>query len=823
MTIPLKQIMLMKLLRRFALGLILLLFYFPLLRSQTSVTGKILDTDNQPASFATVSLCRLKDSVIIKNELADEAGKFSITNVANGEYFLKIKSIANGTKYTNSFTCMGSEIKLPDIKIEMIGKNLEEVVVSSTKPVYEHKTDRIVYNLENSLESPAADMLEVLQKAPLVNVDANGNISLKGKHGVMVMINGKPTYLGAMELNNLLRSTTAGQVSKIELITTPPAKYDAAGNAGIINIIMKKNQKEGFNGNLSLSAAQSVYPRTNEGLGLNYRKGNINIYGNYNFAYHEFYNDLTLIRRFYKQGVYIGAYNQKNYLVYHMKLNNLRLGVDYNLGSKTIIGIATSLSRTHFDKIGFNTSNVYDSTASKVSYFTTANTSDDSRKNGSVNINLKHTIDTTGKEISMDLDYAEYSNKTFQNFTTNYYNLDNQLIQSPYLLYGDLQGRLNIKSIKIDYAHPVNKSLNLEAGVKASEVNNNNNVMFFDQSDGQNNYDSTKSNHFIYSENINALYVNTNSTIGAYSIQFGLRAEQTIAKGNQLVSGESFERNYIQLFPSLFITRKMNKNNDLGLSISRRIDRPSYEQLNPFKYFLDPSTYSVGNPFLLPQLTYDFVLTHTYKQEVSTSIEYNVTTDNITDVLIPEIGTEKVTIQTNKNIAKYQYYGINTTIPLHPYKWWNSTNTIYAYYSYYSGDLQGTSLRDGAPTFSFDSYNSFIFKNNWNAELNFNYKAREVYGFMTVEPSWMLSTAVQKQFWNKRATVRLNVNDIFFTGKIKALSVFTDYRENFLVKRSTQIASIAFTFRFGKNTVPPNRKRTTGVEDEKKRVNTGGG
>lgn len=803
---------------RYYLVLIFIIGLNNLLLSQISVSGKVFEYEQEPASFATVSLLRSSDSLTIKNELTDENGNYIFQNLTSGVYFIKVKSISNSNKTSSEFSCTEGQVKLPDISLNSNITTLKEVEIKSSKPVYERKADRIIYNLENSLESPSSDMLDVLQKAPLVNVDANGNLSLRGKQGVVVMINGKPSYLGPMELANLLRSTSAGQVAKIELITNPPAKYDAAGNAGIINIVMKKSQKEGFNGNILVSAGQSRYPRTTEGLNMNYRNSDFNIYGAYNYGYHEFFNDLSLIRRFYINDVYNGAYDQKNYLVYKLNFHNLKLGLDYYLGAKTIIGIAANTNKNSFDKTGFNTSNVFDSTSNKVSYFTTSNTSPDNRANASLNFNIKHTIDSIGKEITMDLDYAEYSNKTNQNFITNYYNLNNLPLQSPYLLFGDLQGKLKIKSIKIDYSHPINKNINLEMGLKFSEVDNDNNVKFFDQSDHQNIYDSTKSNHFIYSENINAAYLNSIFKLGEFNIQAGLRVEQTNAKGNQLVTGESFERHYTQLFPSVSISKKIGNDNEFGLTLSKRIDRPSYEQLNPFKYFLDPSTYKVGNPYLFPQLTYAVVISHTYRQEISTAIEYNRTSDNIINVLIPEIGKEKTTIQTDKNIANYEYYGINTTIPFHPFKWWTNTNIAYIYYSYYSGNLEGATLNDGAPTFSFDSNNSFILKNSWNAELNFSYKAKEVYGFMTVEPIWTLSAAIQKQFWNKKASIRLNLNDIFFTGQIKALTVFTDYKENFLVKRSSQLASISFSYRFGKNTVPPSRKRSTGVEDEKRRV-----
>jgi hypothetical protein len=426
--------------------------------------------------------------------------------------------------------------------------------------------------------------------------------------------------------------------------------------------------------------------------------------------------------------------------------------------------------------------------------------------------------------LTFDVDYAKFWNETDQLFTTRYYDTEGIEYLPAYLLAGDIDGNLDIQSIKADYVYPVTKDLKLEAGVKASLVNADNDLQFFDESEINHPvFDSSISNHFIYKEKINAAYVNFNRNWAKFGIQTGLRLENTIAEGIQLINGQSFDRNYTNLFPSIFLSYNFSDHYTMGLNMSRRLDRPSYQQLNPFKSYLDPSTYREGNPYLNPQFTWSFEWNHTFLQRYTATLSYALTTDNITQVIAPVEGLERVTVQTDKNLDEVEYYSLNLSAPITVGKWWNNTINADAYLGKYRGNYANTNLSDGNLVFNFSTNNSFTLGHDWTAELNFNYHTREIYAFMNLNPMWGLGGGIQKLLMNKKATIRLAFTDVFRKNLPSAFIKYRDYEETFVVYRETRQASLSFTYRFGDKQLSPSRRRTGGAEEEKQRAASGQG
>ncbi|HEY0896956.1 MAG TPA: outer membrane beta-barrel family protein, partial [Sphingobacteriaceae bacterium] len=315
-----------------------------------------------------------------------------------------------------------------------------------------------------------------------------------------------------------------------------------------------------------------------------------------------------------------------------------------------------------------------------------------------------------------------------------------------------------------------------------------------------------------------AAYMNANRRWGKVGLQLGLRLENTNAKGHQLTNGEKFDQSYTQLFPSATFSFKPNKMHDLALSVSRRINRPTYNQLNPFKYFLDPSTFASGNPFLKPELTYSFELTHTINQKFIAKYSYSRTTDNMISVLSPAEGETNVIVQMDRNLARFDYYGMTFTVPLAAGNWFNSVNNATLYYGLYQGNLANTNLNNGRPTLNFNTNNTFVLSPSWSAEVVGTYRAREVYGFLGVRPVAFVSAGIQKQLWDKKASVKLNVSDLFNSQKIYGSTVLTGYQEDFFQRRDARVATLNFSYRFGK-TPGTSRRNTGGAEEEKRRAN----
>lgn len=783
-----------------------------------SISGKIISGKNETVANVIVYLVD-SSKKLAKTEYSDENGQFLFQNVSKGIYLIKI--IENGkTRHEGELFEANQNLELSSIVLKTDVQNLDEVVITKTKPYIERQDGKMILNVESSITAAGSSAFEVLEKAPGINVDNSDNISLRGKGGVLVQIDGKAIQMTGTDLANYLRGIPSGAIDKIEFITNPSSKYDAAGSS-IINIRMKKDKRKGTNGSITTAYGQGRYPKSNNSLSLNHRNKDINIFGNYNFAYRESFSDLVLNRRFYDNGNFTGAYEQDNFLRTNFRNHIGKIGTDFFAGKKHTFGIVATMVSNRYNPTGKNASDVFDETNTQTSRFQTNNNSKNNFKNHSVNLNHKYVIDTLGTEWTTDFDYANYGNKTGQNFRTRYFDLNNVEYQNPYLLNGNIKGDLDIYSLKTDFVKTLKNNIKIETGLKTSYVKADNNLKFYDVSDGTPIFDPTKSNHFIYKENINAAYINASKQFGKWSAYIGFRVENTNITGEQLVDNTSFNNSYNQLFPSGFLSYAFNDNNSLEFNYSRRISRPSYDQLNPFKFFLDPTTYKEGNPYLKPQTTHSFEITHILNQKIFTTLNFSRTTDNITGVIAPAENNQQVTVQTDKNLNTADIYGLFVIVPFKVAKWWDIANSFNSYYGSYSGTVAGTTLKNrGNFTFNCNSVNNFKIGNSYSAELTGNYRAKEIYAFMDVDPIWYVNLGVQKKF--KNSILKLAVNDVFYTNRTTADTEFINYKEHFKVSRETRVAVLSYTYNFG-NSNTNDRRKTGGAEDIKQRAGSTNG
>lgn len=801
---------------------VLICCFFTLHAKTGNMTGTVRNTGGSPVTAATVLILRAADSSLVKTALTNESGAYNADPLPDGTYLVKASVTGYEPAIAGPVTVQGGAAAAPDIVLQDNKKAIGEVTVRAQKPLIEAKADRIIVNVENSIANTGSTALEVLQRSPGVNVDQNDNISLKGKQGVNIMIDGKLVPVQGADLANMLKSMPSNSIEKIELISNPGARYDAAGTAGIINIKTKKDKRMGANGSVTAGYGQGIYPKANAGFNLNYRNKKINLYANYNYAYREGKNELLLYRQFDSNKVYQFAYDQHNYANINSESHWGTLGLDYSLSQKTTLGVVLSGANTRVDLNSENTASVLDDHQQVTSYFNNTTSNSNKYDNYSVNLNLRHVFDTTGRELTVDADYARYNGGNDQHLYTIFKYPDGSPVGNPSRIYGLLNGYTDIRSLKADYVHPLKNNTKIEAGFKTSYVTADNDPAFYDRSTGVDVYDSSRSNHFIYHENINALYVNASKDWTKWSVQLGLRVEQTIADGHQLVNDSRFDRNYAQLFPNLAVTRHLNAQHDLGLTLSRRIDRPTYQQLNPFRNYLDPSSIHEGNPYLNPAFTYVAELSHIYMGRFITQLSYSRTTDAITQVIVPS-STDKVTLITDRNLATNTVYTLSGSYPFQVTKWWNSVNSLAGYYSHFDGNVANTQLNAGTLAFSGSSQNTFTLPKDFSAELMVWYQSPQRYGYMELSAQSAVNIGIQKNLFNKKATAKLGFTDIFFTQNPVGTTDFSGYHEAFIVRRDSRNVNLSFTYRFGKRTVAPARRRTRGAEEELQRAGSNGG
>jgi hypothetical protein len=785
-----------------------------------TLKGLITDPNNIPQPFATVLLKSSADSSLYKGEITNDQGQFLFENLKEGDFYLQIQIVGYEKNIINSIhiSLSNPAVDLGTIRMKAGAKELATVNIQAEKPFIEQQTDKTVVNIENSIIQNGSSIMEVMEKLPGIMVDQNDRISLRGKQGVIIMVDGRPTGMSGQDLATMLKGIPSSNIQKIEIITNPSAKYDAAGNAGIINIIMKKNKREGFNGSVSTGFGQGRYSKYNGSLSLNYKNKNYNFFLNYSYAKRLGFNNLTIDRKFYGGDTINTIYRTENYILYPTESHTPRIGIDFYLSPKTTLSLLGSGGVTQFRPKGKDHTSILDGNEQVLYSYDFVSDSKDNWYNYSGNAELRHQFDSTGQEITVDLDYANYWNTTNESFLTTYYHGDGSFMNEDDLL-NKQKSDLRLYSLKADYSKPLKKEYSFDAGLKSSYVSSDNNILFYSLLNSSETFDSARSSHFLYAENINAAYVNLKKNYKKISYQLGFRAEQTIAQGKQLMNSKTFNRSYIQLFPTAYIDYKPSEKHNINLSLGRRIDRPAYEQMNPYKSLINATTYSEGNPYLLPQLTYNTELSYSYNNAFFANLTYSLTEDNITDVLIQDSETQ-TTSQTVVNLNKLNFYSINLTYSKKLTKWWSTNTSLLTYYGVYSGTIKNNYINQGTPSIYLNTSNSFFIMDGLSAELSFRYNHKALNGITTELTTYNLSAGIQKAVLKKKGTITVNMSDILWSAYPSGITEFDNVREDWTAKRDTRVLNISFAYKFGKGK-SARMRRNTGADDEKGRIKGG--
>ena len=785
------------------------------------VSGSIKDGGNQKViDAATVSLLKAKDSSLVKAAVTDATGNFSFENVKEGNYLVLATSIGHATTYSNIITVSANNpASVGVLQLVPTDKRLKEVTVTGKKPLIERKLDKTIVNVDAAITNAGSTALEMLEKAPGVTVDKDGNISLKGKQGVLIMMDGKPTYLSGPELTSMLRNMSSASLDQIEIMTNPSAKYDASGKSGIINIKTKKNKQKGFNGSITSAYGQGVYSRTNNNLNINYRTGKVNLFGSFGGNYRNGFQDINIFRRYTNQDKSTKAiFEQNSYLVNHQGNYTGKVGADFYASKKTTFGIVFSGITNPNTHTGVNTSYLKNS-ASIVDSIVQANSVERGKwKNGSINLNFRHQFDSTGREITADVDYLHYnSNKNQQFINTSY--TSGWILKSSDELAGELPSTINIYTAKIDYTHPLKKGAKIEAGVKTSYVETDNTAGYYNVAGIIKTPDYEKTNRFDYKENINAAYINISKELKKWNFQAGLRLENTNYTGRQFGNPQrtdsSFKNSYTNLFPTVFVGYNPSEKNQFSFSFGRRINRPDYEDLNPFLFFLDKYTYGSGNPFLRPQYSNIFEVNHTFKQFLTTTFNYSHTKDLFNETF-EQKGFATIVRQGNYGYMNDLSLSVSAQVPVT--KWWSSNIYAESKYNQFKGILYGEYLNIHATTYLVNVSNQFKFKKGWSAELSGFYRTRGIEGQIEIKSLGQLSAGLQKQVLKNKGTVKLNIRDILNTQRPVGNINFQNTEAHFNQTQDNRSVSLSFTYRFGKPIKGLQKRKTGGAGDEQNRV-----
>jgi len=803
------------------------------------INGTVTDGSAKTIESATITLLKTKDSSVAKMSVADRTGKFSFEGIEPGIYMVSISAVGHEKGFSEIFeiSASHSNITLKTIDLVPVAKSVGGVTVTSKKPLIEQRIDRTIVNVEASVTSVGSSALEVLEKSPGISVDKDGNISLKGKQGVVIYIDGRPSYLSGPDLANMLRSMNASQLEQIEIMTNPPAKYDAAGNSGVINIKTKKNKQFGYNGSITTGFTQGIYPRFNESANFNYRNGKVNVFTNLNYNRNHRSEDLYITRNFREKSTaeILTIFDQKSEMTNQNHFYSAKAGLDYSASKHTTLGVVVNGFYNPSTWESKTKAYIFEPSGDLRSTNQAYTRNDEKWKNFSSNINFRTVLDSIGQELTGDLDYIQYRSTSIQPLYSFYYDKLGNPSKTPDTLLGSLPQDITIKSGKLDYTLPLKGGAKFEAGIKTSFVNTDNNAVYDDLLGGQRVLDSSRSNHFIYDENINAAYANYSRKLSKkWNGQFGLRLENTNAKGhstgyefdtaqNKFVPfDKTFKRNYTQLFPTVYLQYTASEKNSFVINYGRWINRPDYESLNPFIHFLDRYTFEQGNPDLKPQFAHNFELSHTYKGFLTTTLNYTTTHDIIQQVLEQNEATNETFIK-KANIASLQQVGIAITAYKEITKWWSGNVYVNVYNNHFKGVVNKDNISIGISGLMMQVQQQFKWGKGWGAEVSGFYRTKGLEGVLFIQPIGQVNAGFSKQIMKNKASVRLNIRDVFAGGVFKGYSKYSNVDATFKDVNDSRAVSVSFTYRFNKGKLKAGSNRKNGgASDEQNRVKVGG-
>ena len=787
------------------------------LSAADAFTVTVINGQKEIVEGAVVEISKDTDKKMIRTAVTDKKGiaVFYLSPVG------LLVSVTHIGYETQSATLSKQAITDKQITfvLQPVSKTLESVSVNSRKPFIQQSHGKVIVNVDASVTNAGTTILEVLEKSPGVMVDKNGGISLQGKTGVFVLIDDKPTFVSGSDLNNLLSGMSSSQVEQIELITSPSAKYDASGNAGIINIKTKKNKQIGFNGTLSSAFTQGRYAKTNHSLVLNYRNGKFNTFFTFSSNLIKSFVSIYALRSYYNNGgALLSMLDQPTLMINSSFGNTVKTGFDFYASSKTTLGISLTgiaINRNGNSDASANWKNAAGIADSSIRTFGASN---NRFRNGGINLNGKHNLTKT-QDLSFDIDLLHYdinNNQAFSNLlqTSGGYNEGSR---------GSLPSTISIFSAKADHVYQIGKNAKLESGYKISSISTDNIAAYELFTGNAWREDLNKSNHFLYKENINAFYSSYEQKLSKLSFQLGLRYENTHYDAHQLGNSRqkdsAFSNNYAGLFPSGYISYQADSSNTFTFTAGRRLDRPAFQKLNPYVVIINKYTYERGNPFFLPQYSWNMELSHQFKQLLTTTLSYSIIKDYFSQIFLNE-GND-ILVYTNGNVGKMYNLGISVAIQTNPFPWWSLSGQ--ALYNY--KQLKG---------YQNLLYNSTV--SQLNLSMNNQLKAGKTYtfeisGFYTTRarndlqelllPTGQVSAGVASPVFNKKATLKLSVRDIFFTQAMEGNTDFPGAKEYFILRRDSRVINLGLTYRFGKP-LKAARRTTGSAKDEIDRVGSGG-
>ncbi len=804
---------------RLLIGCLLLMGHSSIFSQNYKISGKISDESGVGIPFATFVLKSAVDSTMIKADITNDDGSFILEMIPSGKYFAEASYVGMTTNVVKSFEINNSNFTLPNITLTADAKLLDEVVVSAQRALIEVKADRTVFNVQGTINSAGENGLNLLRKAPGVLVDNNNNISVLSRAGVLLYVDGKRIPLTGDDLTNYLQNLTSEQIDKIDIITNPGSKYEAQGNAGIIDIKLKKDKNLGANGSVSTTYGHGRYGQGNVNANGNYRNKVMNTFGGLGYNGGTRWNEMIFDT--YQNGIRLYEVNRSSHDYNGI---NGRWGTDFFINKKHTIGFLVGAQYNETNNTNNNKNIISaEATPAKVdSILSAPNTSESKRNQATFNIN--YAFESGKNKLNIDADYGRFRNEA-DNFQPNYYYDPSETdIISQNITSYFTPVEIDISTVKADYETEIFGG-NLGLGTKFSNVSTDNTFLFYNINNGIKMRNDRRSNQFAYKENVYAGYVNFAKNINTkWNASAGLRVENTDATGDLTAYTPELEEspvdfNYTSYFPSAGLTYQQTPEHAFSLNYGRRINRPDYNVLNPFREQLSELSYSKGNKFLQPEIVNNIELGYTLKYRYSFKLAYSNTSNQITRLIGPDEIDPRAGFISWDNLATQKLYSANVSLPIDITKWWNAYINFSVSYTDNQADYgDGRVVDVQAGSYNVFQQHTFDLGKKWKGEISGWYSGPGVWGGVFIyDPSYSLNLGLQRKFLNDKMNVRISANDITYQSGWSGVSRYNGQIGYGGGNWDSRRASISISYDLGNKNVK-SRKRSTGIEAESKRV-----
>ncbi|MGZ4047809.1 MAG: outer membrane beta-barrel protein, partial [Bacteroidia bacterium] len=725
--------------------------------------------------------------------VTDQNGNYCFDNIHKGEYILKVTAVGYNTFYSKKIEFDSiSLIDMPTFVLSPNRTSLKEVTVTAFKPTIEFKKGTIILNVENNLIAKGNTVLDLLKQIPGVHVDAQNNITINGVGGVRFLLDDRLQQMSGVEMANILSGMSAETVTSIELIKNPPAKYDAAGTAGLINIVTKKAKLKGFNGSIDQSYSQGKAGRSFTTLILNFKNNKFSAFSNLSYGYINTYDQTELDRILNTTGS-TNVFNQSGHIFNVRQLANFNGGIEYELSPKTIVGIYFNDNLNNSNPVQKATTTVLEGNAFNYNSFSYRSEQKQYYTSPNVNFNVLQKLDTLGSQLQFSSDYVDVTGHDTKLVENHFYDNTNTEILSPSNYNTDTKSQYNVFFEKLDYTKMFKKDFSVEAGLKGNfiTINNDANSALHNSTS-----DTTFQNNYTYKERVLAAYTTLSKTYKKINATVGLRAEQTDVNGLSRTTGFMLNRSYLNFFPSSSLDYKINKKNTLTGAYSYRIDRPGFDRMNPARVYNDELNYSVGNPSIKPQYTHDITLDYNYNSFITASIDYYRTRDFMYWYTYTK-SQSKINIDTTFNFRLRDNYSFNLFMQKQ-IKWVNlQVNGSVMYYNF-KGIINGENANSEMTQFYGSVNAEFLLPKNFKIQISAYYITPFHDAIQIYTPVSSVNVVINKSFLKDKLNVTLGFFDILYSENQYYSSRLSDQYFYYAQRADTRRVRLTLNYKFGK-------------------------